>query len=93
MTLYEQVVHGSVETVVRPEQENALLAQERIAWITSAGTRVLVKSLTDEIKQLELEARNLAVTYATHKEHLRIIQLLQQANALSKLIDQHIKLK
>jgi len=72
-------------------QENALLAQERINWLESNATKVLFKSIGDEILALTQQARQLAADYSINQNHLKIIQLLQQANALAQIIEKHGK--
>lgn len=74
---------------VKPIVEDALLAQERINWLSSPGTKVLFKTLGEQIKALEAEARVLSTTYHIHQNHLKIIQLLNHADNLQKIIDSY----
>ena len=77
MTLYNKLVAGeSTEQPKPPIEENALLAQERINWLSSPATKLLFKSVGDEIAELIRQARALANEHSVNQNHLKIIQLI-----------------
>jgi hypothetical protein len=93
VSTYNRILFPGVPVVTPPKEENALLAQERVNWLQSAGTKVLFKGLSDQINELRKQATALAITYPTHQNHLQIIQLLQHADNLQQTIDRYGRYK
>ena len=93
MSTYSRVLFPVVAAAIPQPEENALLAQERVDWLASPATKVMVRGLTMEMNELRQKATALAVNYAQHQNHLQIIQLLQHADNIQQIIDKYARHK
>lgn len=92
--LYQQVVGRSKPRVIDDGDkispaEDALIKQQISDWLRSPVTGNLIRSFAQEVDELEAEARNLALSYHTHGNHVLIISKLVKADTLRKVIERH----
>ena len=69
--------------------EDATRIQLKINWLESEVTQKIFKEIDSQIQSLEEQARKLAVDYAQHNNHYRIIKLLIESDTLRKVLKEH----
>lgn len=71
-------------SVITSPADDAFLAQARMDWLQSPVTAQVLKQISTQIEELELRARQLAVSYHVHTNHNEIVALLIRADTLRK---------
>ena len=73
----------------QPDTEVTLSIQAKINWLGDSVTQLMISSIRKEIDELELQARQLAVSYPQHNNHQQIVQSLVKADTLRKVLDKY----